>query len=59
MGSYFRDVVVETKKVRWPTRKELFQYTVTVVVVCVVMFLLTYAFDVLVTEGFKLAGIGS
>lgn len=57
--SYFRDVVVETRKVKWPTRKELIEYTVTVIVVCIVVFLLTYAFDVLVTEGFKLVGIGS
>ena len=59
LGTYFRDVVVETKKARWPNRKDMLSYTVTVVAICVVMFVLTYAFDLLVTEGFKAIGIGS
>ena len=57
--SYFREVVVETKKVRWPNRKELTSYTITVVLVCLVVFLLTYGFDVLVTKGFQALGIGN
>ncbi len=56
--SYFREVVGEMKRVRWPSRKELVGYTASVVAVCVAVFILTYAFDVLVTEGFKLLGIG-
>ncbi|WP_181362795.1 preprotein translocase subunit SecE [Sulfoacidibacillus thermotolerans] len=56
---YFRGVVEEVKKVRWPTRKELVSYTITVVIVCTVMFVLTYGFDLLVTRGFELLGIGN
>ncbi len=57
--AYFREVIVEMKKVRWPNRKELTSYTITVVLVCLVMFLLTYGFDVLVTKGFQALGIGN
>lgn len=56
---YFREVIAEVKKVRWPNRKEMVNYTATVIVICVVMFVLTFAFDLLVTQGFKLLGIGA
>ena len=58
ISDYFREVVVEVSKSRWPGRKEMVNYTVAVIIICIVMFLLTYAFDLLVTEGFKLIGIG-
>jgi len=58
MVSYFAEVWSELKKVRWPNRKELLHYTVTVVSVCVIMFVLTYIFDLLVTQGLQLLGIG-
>lgn len=56
--TYLREVVAETRRVRWPTRSETFRYTFIVVAICVVMFVLTYGFDALVTQGFKLLGIG-
>ncbi|MFC4620228.1 preprotein translocase subunit SecE [Camelliibacillus cellulosilyticus] len=31
-NQFFRNVVIEMKKVRWPTRRELVGYTITVVV---------------------------
>ncbi|WP_238594669.1 preprotein translocase subunit SecE [Caenibacillus caldisaponilyticus] len=31
-SQFFRNVVIEMKKVRWPTRQELISYTVTVLV---------------------------
>lgn len=34
-GKFFRSVIAETKKISWPTRQELFKYTVTVIVVVV------------------------
>lgn len=34
-GRFFRDIVTETKKVTWPTRQELFKYTITVIVTVV------------------------
>lgn len=58
-ANYFREVVIELKKVRWPTRKELLGYTVTVVSVCALMFVLTYGFDLLVTQAFQWLGIGA
>ncbi|MCY0876462.1 MAG: preprotein translocase subunit SecE [Firmicutes bacterium] len=58
LTGYFREVWSELKKVRWPNRKELLQYTVTVIAVCVIMFVLTYIFDLLVTQGLQLLGIG-
>lgn len=58
MVGYLREVWSELKKVRWPNRKELLQYTVTVIAVCVIMFVLTYLFDLLVTQGLQLLGIG-
>lgn len=34
-GKFFRSVIAETKKITWPTRQELFKYTVTVIVVVI------------------------
>lgn len=34
-GKFFRSIIAETKKITWPTRKELFKYTVTVIVTVV------------------------
>ncbi|WP_038112835.1 preprotein translocase subunit SecE [Tuberibacillus calidus] len=31
-NQFFRNVVVELKRVKWPTRKELISYTITVLV---------------------------
>jgi preprotein translocase subunit SecE len=57
--AYFREVVDEVRKVRWPNRRETYQYTMTVLAIAVIMFLLCYGFDYLVTQGFRLIGIGS
>ncbi|GGL63461.1 preprotein translocase subunit SecE [Sporolactobacillus putidus] len=34
-GKFFRSIITETKKISWPTRIELFKYTVTVIVTVV------------------------
>ncbi|MCL2111667.1 MAG: preprotein translocase subunit SecE [Clostridiales bacterium] len=34
LREYFRGVVTETKKVVWPTRKELVSYTIIVLIAC-------------------------
>ena len=34
LREYFRGVVIETKKVVWPTRKELVSYTIVVFIAC-------------------------
>ncbi len=57
--TYFREVFAEMRKVRWPRRKELVADTLTVVVLSVVLFLLTYGFDVLVTRGLQAIGIAN
>lgn len=37
IGKFFRDVGTEMKRVSWPTRKELYRYTL--VVLCTVLFI--------------------
>lgn len=34
-GKFFQNIVTESKKITWPTRKELLRYTVTVIVTVV------------------------
>ena len=40
------DIRYELKRVTWPTWKELFNYTVTVLVVCAIMGVLIYVLDI-------------
>jgi len=42
---YFKEVVAETKKVTWPSRKELTAYTTAVLVLVVIMTALVYVVD--------------
>ncbi|MBK5263440.1 MAG: preprotein translocase subunit SecE [Peptostreptococcaceae bacterium] len=44
-GEYFRGIRTETKKVVWPTRKELGSYTVVVVLTCTFFALSFWAVD--------------
>jgi preprotein translocase subunit SecE len=54
---YGVDVVVETKKVSWPNRKELQGSTIVVlvmvIVVCIIVYILDKIFDYLVTMLFQ------
>ena len=45
LATYLRGVRLETKKVVWPTKKELFNYTVTVLVFSVLFSILVYLLD--------------
>ena len=45
LKEYFKSVKVETKKVVWPTRKELFSYTVVVIITCAFFALLIWGVD--------------
>ncbi len=45
IGTFYRQVVAELRKVIWPTRKELVTYTSVVVVFVVVMVLIVSIFD--------------
>jgi preprotein translocase subunit SecE len=40
------DIRLELKRVTWPTWKELFNYTVTTLVVCAIMGVLIYVLDI-------------
>ena len=40
------EIRLELKRVTWPTWKELFNYTVTVLLVCVIMGVLIYLLDI-------------
>ena len=42
---YFRGVKLETKKVVWPTRKELISYTIVVFIACAFFGLFLWAID--------------
>ncbi|MBI4332338.1 MAG: preprotein translocase subunit SecE [Chloroflexi bacterium] len=42
---FFGDVVTELKKVVWPTRKELTNLTMMVVIICVIMGVILGALD--------------
>ncbi len=48
---FFREVRQELKKVNWPTRRELFTYTLVVLVTVVVLTTLVFGFDFVVAKG--------
>ncbi|MDR0886850.1 MAG: preprotein translocase subunit SecE [Clostridiales Family XIII bacterium] len=45
LKEYFKGVKTETKKVVWPTRKELTSYTIVVLVACVFFGLVIWGLD--------------
>ena len=45
LKEYFRGVRIETKKVVWPTRKELYSYTVVVFIACAFFGVFLWAVD--------------
>lgn len=45
LRTYFREVGLEMKKVVWPTKKELGQYTVVVLATCVFFALMFWGID--------------
>ena len=50
---FFKDVVKEMKKVTWPTKAELKESTVVVIVVCLILAAFTYVIDMAVQAVFK------
>ena len=50
---FFDDVVKEMKKVTWPTKEELKESTIIVVVVCLIIAAFTYVVDMAVTQILK------
>lgn len=51
--AFFTDVAKEMKKVSWPSRDELKEATIIVVVMCLVMAAFTYIIDIGITQAFK------
>lgn len=45
MKEYFKGVKIETKKVVWPTRKELLSYTIVVLITCTFFGLMIWGVD--------------
>ena len=50
---FFKDVVKEMKKVTWPTKAELKESTMVVIVVCLILAAFTYVIDMAVQAVFK------
>lgn len=53
INNFFNDVVKEMKKVTWPSKDELKESTMIVVVVCLIMAAVTYVIDMAITQVFK------
>ncbi|VAX23644.1 Protein translocase subunit SecE [hydrothermal vent metagenome] len=51
--NFFNDVVKEMKKVTWPTKDELKESTVVVIVTCLIIAAFTYLIDMVVAQLFK------
>ncbi len=49
--SYLRDVRAELKKVAWPTRAEVRNYSIVVIVTLIVMITLIFVLDYIFSEG--------
>jgi len=45
MSTYFKGVKAETKKVIWPSKKELVNYTGVVILMCVIVGLIVWVLD--------------
>lgn len=52
--SYFTGVRSELRKVNWPTRKELVNYTIVVLATCAVMTLVIWGLDIVFERVIKL-----
>ncbi len=51
--AFFDDVMKEMKKVTWPTKDELKESTVVVIVSCLMIAAFTYVIDMVITQIFK------
>ncbi len=57
VAAFFRESVQELKRVRWPRRKELINYTAAALITCLVMGFLVFVFDEGVHAAIGLLGI--
>lgn len=51
--NFVNEVVKEMKKVTWPTKEELQESTIVVIVASLIIAILSYAVDMAVTQIFK------
>lgn len=51
MSTYFRGVKSEMKKVVWPTRKELLNYTAVVIALSALVAFIVWVLDILIAGG--------
>ena len=51
--NFFTDVVKEMKKVTWPTKDELKESTVIVIVTCLILAAFTYLIDMIINQVLK------
>lgn len=56
MSKFFRNVMAELRKVNWPSRKELTTYTIVVIITVLVLGVVIFFWDTLLTVIFKLMG---
>lgn len=54
---FFRSVMAELKKVHWPSKKELTTYTVVVIVTVLVVAVLIFGWDTILTALFQVMGL--
>ena len=51
IGTYFKDVFSETKKLTWPSKKEVIQYTLAVIAFVGLMALIMWVLDLAFSNG--------
>ena len=51
VGTYFKDVFSETKKLTWPTKKEIINYTLAVIGFVALMAVLMWVLDLAFSNG--------
>jgi len=57
MKRFFRSVMAELKKVHWPSKKELTNYTIVVILTVFVVSILIFGWDTILTVLFQLMGL--
>lgn len=55
--SFFRESIWELKRVRWPSRREVVNYTAAALITCILMGVLVWAFDIGVAKLMSLIGL--
>lgn len=55
--SFFRESIWELKRVQWPGRREVVNYTAAALITCILMGVLVWGFDVGVAKLMSLIGL--